>query len=59
MRLDIELFFCEKFEKYEHHNQGGYVPVERHIFEGVDQTVQGIAQFVRPVAVNKSSVADH
>ena len=59
MLLDIELSFYEKFEKDEHYSQGGNIPVEGYLLEGVDQTVQGIVQLVHQVAVNKGSVADH
>jgi hypothetical protein len=59
MLIDIELFLYEKFEKDEHYSQGGNIPVEGYPLEGVDQTVQDIAQLVHQVAVNKGSVADH
>ena len=57
--LDIELFLYEKFEKDEHPDQGGNIPVEGHLLEGVDHTVQGIVHLVHQVAVNKGSVTDH
>ena len=59
MLLDIELFLYEQFEKDEYYSQGGNIPVEGYLPEGVDQTVQGIVQLVHQVAVNKGSVADH
>jgi hypothetical protein len=55
----IELFLYEKFEKDEHPDQGGNIPIEGCLLKGVDQTVQGIVQLVHQVAVNKGSVADH
>jgi hypothetical protein len=57
--LDIELFLCQQFEKDEHPNQDGNIPVERNLLEGVDHAVQGVVQLVHQVAVDKGSVANH
>ena len=42
MLIDFELFFYEKFEKDEHYSQGGNIPVEGYLLEGVGQTVKAL-----------------